>query len=267
MSDQENAASEAVVVEAPETKVVGKAKKVTTTGNLIADIASEIESLKKDKALALADKLYEEGEVSNFKLGGVLTVIRDNTWFEGYESFDAYVSEKFGMKERKARYLTKIYSELVTKQIPWEKVSVLGWTKLKDLVELLTLENVDEWVAKALPLTYKELMLLIKGAAPEGGEGTSKTTDGIVNLKFKLQPDQAETVQSALSKAKAEVGTEFDTVALETICGGYLGGVIAVEKPQKTVQQLMTEMGWEAALQAYSDLYPEVDIEVKVAAA
>ncbi len=261
MSEQENTA---VAVEVPETKVVGKTKKVTTTGNLIADIASEVEKLEKNKALALADKLFEEGEVSNFRLGGVLMVIRDNSWFEGYESFDAYVSEKFGFENRKARYLIKIYGDLVTKQIPWEKVSVLGWTKLKDLVDILTLENVDEWVEKALNLTVKELQLLIKGAAPEGGAGTEKTSDGIVVLKFKLQGDQAETVQSALSKAKAEVGTEFDTVALETICGGYLGGVINIDKPQKSIQDLMTELGWEEALKVYAELFPAVNLEVTV---
>ena len=54
-----------------------------------------------------------------------------------------------GSQGRKARYLISIYDNLVTKMIPWEKVSHLGWTKLKDLAPVLTPENVDEWVAKA----------------------------------------------------------------------------------------------------------------------
>lgn len=254
----------AVVVEQPETKVVGKKTKVTSTGNLIADVAAEIEKLEKGKALALADKLFEEGEVSSFRLGGVLTVIRDNSWFEGYESFDAYVSEHFGFKERTARYLIQIYGDLVGKQIPWEKVSSLGWTKIKELVSVLTLENVDEWVEKASALTVKELQLLLKGEAT-GPDGTPKTTSDVVAKKFMLHSDQVETVESALSKAKAEIGTEHDNVALETICSGYLAGVIGIDKPQKSLQDQMAELGWEEALKAYAELFPSVNLEVTVA--
>lgn len=254
----------AVVEVAPETKVVGKTKKQAATGNLIADIASMIEKLEKDKALKLADDLANEVEVNYFKLGGVLTVIRDNAWFEGHASFDIYVSEHFGFEERKARYLIKIYQALVSKMIPWEKVSVLGWTKLKDLADILTLENVDEWVAKALPLNVKELQALLKQAAAGEGASSEKTTDQIVVLKFKLKNDQAETVQSALSKAKGELGTEFDTVALESICGGYLGGSVSIpDQPTKTLEDLMTEIGWEPALKRFSELFPDVNLTVE----
>jgi hypothetical protein len=86
----------------------------------------------------------------------------------------------------------------------------------------------------------------------------------VVVKKFKLHGDQVEAVESALSKAKAEIGTEHDNVALETICSGYLAGVIGIEKPQKTLQDQMTEMGWEAALVAFSELFPQVDLEVTV---
>jgi len=175
----------------PEATVIGKKKVVEKTGNLIMDIAHEVESLTKTKALNEADRLAENIETNYFKLGGVLRLINDNSWFEGFDSFDAFVVEKYGFAGRKARYLIEIYDNLVTKQIPWGKVSHLGWTKLKDLARILTPENVDEWVAKAEKCTVIELQAMLKAGQPgEEGEKTAKTTDDIVKMTFKLKQDQ-----------------------------------------------------------------------------
>lgn len=248
---------------APEVKVVGKKSKSSAV-NVIADVAQEVEKLGKAQALKLATTLSEDIELNYFRLGGVLRVINDNSWFEGFESFDVFVYEKFGFQARKARYLIQIYSDLVTNQIPWEKVSGLGWTKLKDLAPVLTQDNVDEWVAKAEKLTVLELQNLLKGANLPS-DASNKTTDDTQILKFKVKNDQLETVQAALNKAKAEVGTEFDNVALENICAGYLGGVIEVSGgKQQTLAEQMTAIGWEAALQAYSELFPQIDLAVTV---
>jgi hypothetical protein len=88
----------------PETTTIGK-KKVEKTGNLILDIAHEVEGLTKVKALNLAENLAENIEVNYFKLGGVLKLINDNSWFEGaYEGFDRFVIEckGFGVARRDA---------------------------------------------------------------------------------------------------------------------------------------------------------------------
>jgi hypothetical protein len=167
MSDNDEGAQVQV---APETKVVGKVKKTAApANNLIATIAEEVEKLTKAKALALAETLTNEVETDTFRLGGILKVINDNSWFEGYESFDSFVFEKFGFQSRKARYLIQIYTELVDKQIPWEKVGPLGWTKIKDLAGagVLTVDNVDEWVAKASALTVLELQAVLKGPSSD----------------------------------------------------------------------------------------------------
>jgi hypothetical protein len=245
----------------PETTTVGGKKKSEKPGNLILDIAAEVEGLTKTKALNLAEKLAETIEVSYFELGGVLKLINDNSWFEGFADFDLFVTEKYGFQGRKARYLISIYDNLVTKQIPWEKVSGIGWTKLKDLAPILTPENVDEWVEKASKLTVIELQALIKANQPSGeGEKTAKTTDDVVKIAFKLKTDQAEIVQQALAKAKGELHTEFDTVALENICSGYVGGTISVAAPN--IAELAKAMGIEPALSAIADAFPDYDINL-----
>jgi len=260
----EAAAAATEVVEKPETTTIGK-KKVEKTGNLILDIAHEVESLTKTKALNMAENLAENIEVNYFKLGGVLKLINDNSWFEGFDYFDDFVYERYGFQGRKARYLVSIYDNLVTKQIPWDKVSHLGWTKLKDLAPIITPETVDEWVAKAEKVTVVELQALIKASKPsEEGDKTAKTTDEVVKITFKLKPDQAEAVTQALAKAKGELHTEYDTVALENICAGYLGGTSVVHKPFDLDEVIQTT-GFEPLLNRVAQLFPAYDIEVKPA--
>ncbi len=244
----------------PETTTIGK-KKVEKTGNLIMDIAHEVELLTKTKALNEADRLAENIEVNYFKMGGVLKLINDNSWFEGFEDFDLFVEEKYGFAGRKARYLIAIYDNLVTKQIPWEKVSGLGWTKLKDLAPVLTPENVDEWVAKAEKLTVKELQAILKAETGEGGEKTAKTTDDVIKMQFKLKPDQHDIITQALAKAKGELQTEYDTVALENICSGYVGGNTSVTKAF-SLDEVIDSTGFEPLLKRIAEKFPQYDITV-----
>jgi len=250
------------VIETPveTTPVIGK-KKVEKTGNLILDIAHEVEGLTKTKALNLADSLSENIEVNYFKLGGVLQIINDNSWFEGFDFFDDFVYEKYGFQGRKARYLISIYDNLVKKEIPWEKVSGLGWTKLKDLAPVLTQENVDEWVAKAEKLTVVELQAAIKASKPQDDTATPKTTDEVVKITFKFKVDQADIVNQALSKAKGELHTEYDTVAMENICSGYVGGTSGVEK-SFDLDEVIEATGFEPLLKRIAELFPQFDITV-----
>ena len=119
--------------------------------------ATEIEGLTKAKALAEAVKLHTNVDNTYFRLGGILAKILENKWFDDHETFGEYVEETFGFKERKARYLIEIYVELVNQRIPHEKVSILGWTKIKMLAKHLDVNNVDEWVERASSLSVREL--------------------------------------------------------------------------------------------------------------
>ncbi len=246
------------------------ASKATKSGDLIADIAHEIETMTKVKALNRAEKLAEDIEANYFKLGGLLKLILAQQWFEGFPSFGAFVLEKFGFAERKAHYLISIYTQLVDKQIPWEKVQHLGWTKLKDLAAVLTPENVDDWVAKAEKVSVAELQAMLKGTGGnEGGEPSSAGTSDVVSWKVKLHKDQHESVNMALAKAKGEMQTDHDNVALAAICTGYLAnssGVVA-SGPAADPVETFKSMGYEAVLGVFEQSFPNIDLEVTVKAA
>lgn len=260
-------ATEGSAVTEVQTVAVGKTKtKSTKTGNLILDIAAEVETLSKTQALNKADKLAEDIETNYFTLGGVLKLIADNSWFDGFESFGLFVFQNYGFQERKARYLMGIYTELVGKQIPWEKVSVLGWTKLKDLAAILTLENVDEWVAKAEKMTVLELQAALK-ATSVPTDAAEKPTDEFSKISLKLKPDQMALYTAAINKGKAELGTEFDSVVIETICAGYVGGTInATAASGTSAADAIKALGWQAALELFCEVYPQIDVTAEEAA-
>jgi len=253
-----------VAADAPAVEAPAKIKAKQGTGNLIHDVAVEIEHLTKTKALNQADKLAEDIEANYFKLGGLLKLIAKEQWYEGFPTFDAFVLEKFGFAKRKADYLIAIYTALVDKQIPWEKVGHLGWTRLKDLAPVLTLENVDEWVAKAEKCTVLELMALLKAPAGEPGAAPTTTTD-VVKMVFKLHSDQSEQVSLALAKAKGEMQSDHDNVALAAICTGYLANSSGVQAAASTDPLAMFKsMGFEQVLGVFEQAFPNIDLDVTV---
>lgn len=203
------------------TAEVAKEKTTTRTQDLFKQIAHEVEQLPKLKVEATLQELNEATDVNLFRMGGLLQRVLENGWFGEFESFGEYVYEMFGFKERKARYLIEIYSNLVTNMIPYGKVKGLGWTKLKELAKFLTLENVDEWVKKAEGLSVSELKALIAGEGKDD-ETKLKPTSDTVTVSFKLHPDQTSIVDSAINLAKVNVDTEFDNIALESICAEYV---------------------------------------------
>ena len=262
MTDQVEGAA---VLEQDQTVAVGaKGKtKPAKTGNLILDIAASVEVLSKVQTLHRADKLVEDIDTNFFELGGVLSRINENSWFENFGDFAEFVYQKYGFKKRKADYLIQIYKDLVGKQIPWEKVSGLGWTKLKDLSPILTLENVDYWVDKAKNLTFLELKAVINASIPK--EPGAKEPSQVIKVKLAFKEDQNAIYEAAISKGKAELGTDYPEVVVENVLAGYLGGTVVgasvAEAPAPLADQLKA-MGWKDSLNLWCDTFPDVDIHV-----
>lgn len=240
-------------------KSTSKSGEVQTKGDdVLSDLIHEIETMQEKQARILVKELSEQTEVTFFKLGGVLSVIQANGWYEPYASFREFVEKEHGLHYRKATYWVGIYNNLAESKVPWAKVSHLGWTKLKEIAGVITLENVDEWVKIAesqntISLIETVKAHLAKGAPKSIEDQTSKTT---TTKTFKVHEDQKEVIEAALDKAKGEANTQVDTVALEYICGDYLSA--------QTLAQKLKGMGIEAALEALEKAFPNAKIEVEL---
>jgi len=114
--------------------------------DVLQDLVREIENMKEKQTRDLIATLTEQTEVAFFKLGGVLSLVQANGWYQPYGSFREFVEKEHGLHYRKATYWIEIYNRLSNSGVPWAKVSKLGWTKLKEIARVLTAENVVEWV-------------------------------------------------------------------------------------------------------------------------
>lgn len=262
MNDHAAEGSGTQVQETAETPATTAA--ASKTGDFIIDTVSKIKNLTKVQAFNRADKLSTQAGETDFEMGGILKHIFDNGWHEGYPSFKDLVQSRFGFADRKARYLMSIHSNLTDKHIPWEKVKGVGWTKLARLAEadVLTLETVDEWVAKAAELTVAELEALLKAGDISGdGAPSTKTTSDTQTIRFKMHNDQIETINQGLAKAKSEAKTDHDNVALEMIVSGYLSGSYAV--PQ-SLNDVIKNADLNDILAAIDANFPNVTLTVVI---
>jgi hypothetical protein len=239
--------------------------------DLIVETAKEINALDRETAFEIVPSLIESVDFSYFKLGGVLSAIQDNDWWnDDSPNFRSFIEDNFGLHYRKAMYLIKIYDGLVDAEIPWYKVSKLGWTKLKELADILTLENVDEWVEKANNMTTLNLQAAVKAFKQiEAGISLDGTTppdsSGVSTITFKVHPDQKETINEAIEQAMEDSDTEFKGVALEAICLNFLAGGSTKEAPKPlSLQGTMEKYSVEQVLEAFEVCFPNVNLTAEI---
>lgn len=249
-------------------EVISIEKEAAAEVDIIVQTAKEIGNLDKETALEIVPSLIESVDFSYFKLGGVLSTIQDNNWWEGEsDTFKSFIQDNFGLHYRKAMYLINIYDGLVEADIPWAKVSGLGWTKLKELADILTKDNVDEWVEKAQSMTTLNLQAAVK-AYKAGDLSTDGTTDpdssGVSTITFKVHPDQKETIKQAVEQAMEEASTEFKGVALEAICMNYLSGGSTKKAPTPSLQSIMEKMDAIDVLEAFEVVFPNVNLTAEI---
>jgi|WetSurSiteA1Bulk_404760.scaffolds.fasta_scaffold18177_2 hypothetical protein len=249
-------------------------KKVTEEEvDLLLETAHSIETLSKDKALAMATHLVEERGFGDFRLGGLLTVINQNGWWEPYESYKAYLGAH-GIQYRKACYLSDIYTKLVEAQIPWSAVKDVGWTKLKEMVRIpLTPDNVEEWAEKAQSMTVVQLLDAIKKAKGLSSITGTESSTSLSTMTFKVHEDQKDTIRQALDKIREEMPTEHDAVALEALAIAYMGGEVEIKTvatdpvsvPEVvSLAALLKKEGYEAVLSAWEEAFPELDLTLSM---
>lgn len=236
----------------------------------LTDLAFQCENLTREKAEALVPKLLEDINRTYFHLGGTLSVVYSSDWWKesGADTFKDYVETTFNLSYRKARYLIRLYDDLVESGCSWESFKNLGWGKVKDLASVVTPETVDEWVEKAEALTGVQLQETVaefkKAQGGDGKEDGKAVKDSVTStMSMKLHPDQKTTVRQAIDHAKKAYGTEYDAVALEAICMSYLSGEKVTAKPTKvSLKDVIQKAGALKTLETFDKVYPNWVIEV-----
>jgi hypothetical protein len=231
--------------------------------------ATAIELLNEADIMNMIPDLIDETGINDFKLGGALARVQENKWWKDaeYESFNAYCDDLFSGGYRKAMYLITIYKTLVEKEIPWDAVKSIGWSKLKELLQVITKDNVAEWAEKAGHMTLVQLSQHVKdhlASTKEGGDQPPAGDSGSMStLAFRMYKDQRDIVEATLDTVKASAG-EPDMkkeIALVILCEEFSSGAPKTPDPKKAIVDSAKKLGWQDALTLLADLFEdEIDI-------
>jgi hypothetical protein len=146
--------------------------------------------------------------------------------------------------------------------VPWSAFGGIGWTKVVMLLDVVTKDNVEQWVAKAKEINNGSLKALVDAAKQKSAPVNTKT--------FKLHQDQKALLDDGLAKMKAESGTESDAVALEYIVQNYMGAGIQFQNWDQAVTYAAKHQGEDPysfvakVVERLEQLFPSLEIDVKI---
>jgi hypothetical protein len=242
--------------------------------DLISGLVHKIENLKESDAKARLFELEDAQEKTYFEIGGVLSVMQKEKWYDLCASLDEWVEKNTGMKQRKARALIQIYDAIVNSEVKWAQVKHIKWTQLRAIARVLNKENVDHWIGIASKHSKREINELVKKHRMASGEAMAGGSTGMHIRNFKLDDAQEKTIDAAIEKAKATSGTSVESAALELICLDYVGGQtlrerLAVLDPQalaKTFADVLNAISKDAAAAVIKSIYQNVTHDIALQA-
>ena len=176
--------------------------------DLISDLVHEIESLEKSDAIARLIELEDANEQTYFKIGGLLSVMQKEKWFDPFASLDEWVENKTAMKRSKARALIQIYNAIVESGVAWAHE-----------------ESAHRWIGVASNHSKKEIIERVKQHLTASGGAVAGSSTATRVRSFKLHKDQAKNVNAAIEKMKKWSNTTDNSAALAAICLDYYLGL------------------------------------------
>lgn len=204
--------------------------------SLVESAASEVAGLSPKDSLTNLRENAERLEEYHFRLGALLSHMQatEAHLALGYNNLRELVSEETSLEYRKAMYLVSNYRQVTSLGIPAESLSGVTWTKLRDVLPVLTSENYDEWLEVARTKTTSEIRNLVTAAkaqavsaspqpGEEGEDSDSAPVPAHKQKGFFLYEDQAILVESALEKAKVEANVDTMGAALAAMAAAYTG--------------------------------------------
>lgn len=256
-----------------------KSKTSVATG-VVTDVAqtdvlsayqSMISSLTQGTATAKALELQKQIETDAYALGGVLSKIAQEGWYQPYASFKEFVESELDMSLRTANYHMALYVQLRDANISWSDVKELGWSKLKEIAPFLTKDNLSEWKGKCEGLSLiqvTQMMKALKDTAKAGGTNATVNLAGKPDLKAFTLKVSAE-VKDALMAVVAEC-TSHEEAAHRFISsdGNANTGKVNVATMSSAQQaslmkELMKARGYVSVLTAFEELWPNINISVE----
>ena len=135
----------------------------------------------------------------------------------GYNEWDFFVLDKFGMKPRTADYHVGIQKAIIECGLTEKQLKNIGWSKMAAIYKILSKENVKEWLDKARTTSLRDLIGVVKlykhNQKDDSGD-TDTSPPVLVKLTVSLPEDKMVFVSNALSSACQLLGSENKGAAI-----------------------------------------------------
>jgi hypothetical protein len=151
----------------------------------------------------------------------------------GYDSFGEYVEQELNVQRRRAERLKTIWRRVQVELADMDeslrrRLIDLGWSKVRELVRVINLENAEKWIETAEGMNYQRVALAVKMALSKTEEEDSDGADppeDVEKLKvinFHLFPEQQDIVVQALERASQLSGSEKKGHNISLVCMDFL---------------------------------------------
>lgn len=146
----------------------------------------------------------------------------------GYEKFDHYCEAELPWKARSAKYLIDVFDKANLLNLPKDRITKIGWTKMKEIVAILSKEMaedvIDEWLTFAENNKTVDVISEVKKHRRRTRTSTSDGKDegGQMVWKLRMNESEANILTDGLNEAKALCGSTNDVVALEMIVQDWM---------------------------------------------
>lgn len=240
-------------------------------GGIVSSVKEMVEK-SSDEIRERISSLKRYVDESYMEMAGLLHNISVEKKFMewGFKTMQEYVEKELDFGYRKAQYLIGIWSYFgveVGDPTVLEKVAGLGWPKVKELRNVVTKSNVDEWVEKAARLSAVELAAVIREARESGKRFVSPSIDSDDDaiqpedvtesvgevaprnaMQFRFYDEQYKIVTDALALAREKGSTDVRSNQLSLICLEFLAtnektGLTVKERVKTTFKQLADQFG------------------------
>ncbi len=250
---------------APKKKAKATAK--TTAKDILVKVSHEVENLTLEKAELLLSSEDMNTGLANFRKGGALSVIQGNKWYkeQGYDHFKDYVQDKHNVTYQAANGWINVYLRMIELGVPYKAVEVLGWTRVKVLLGILTKKNMGAWFKKAKAMNVASLKEAVKKAR-EGSATSVPSGDSpkIHTVALAFHPDQKEVWDEAIASALVDAGTEHKSVAATAVAMAYNAGgtsVPASKKGEGDLKKTIKANTLEDVIEMIETVWPNVDVD------
>lgn len=140
----------------------------------------------------------------------------------GYASFDEFVKQCLDMSPRRARYLADCFKVLIEDMhVSRDQVAEVGWSRAKEILPVVTTENVTAWMDRAASSTTSELNLAVRQS--QAPPGQADALQAYSTFGVGVFDEERVVIERAIELCKLEGNTPRTGLALFLICQEYVG--------------------------------------------